>query len=237
MIDDDEGRRLPQGWRIVAGVVGLALAYGAWHLISAGPTQETVPAPPSETLARPAPKPQAPPPAQAETESVPAPAKTTAAAPAVSAPVAPPPAAPPPPAPKAATNIDASPPGTAARATGGTVTPSPAVPAVPGSAAIAPSTGRVYGAGNRTARIILRAKGDTHIEVRDSDGTVFINRNLKEGDVYRVPNVPGLSLSTTNAGAVAVEMDGQIMGRAGAENETAGDINLDPQAIADRANR
>src|SRR5471032_2370102 len=35
-IHQDEGRRLPQGWRIIAGVVVLLLGYGVWHLMSSG---------------------------------------------------------------------------------------------------------------------------------------------------------------------------------------------------------
>ena len=81
----------------------------------------------------------------------------------------------------------------------------------------------------------LHAKADTHIEVRDADGTVYINRSLKAGDSYRVPNLPGMSLSSTNSGALDMELDGQMMGRAGADQETT-IVNLDPQAIVDRSN-
>ncbi len=33
VIDEDDHRRMPQGWKIVAGVVLLACIYGAWHLL------------------------------------------------------------------------------------------------------------------------------------------------------------------------------------------------------------
>ena len=80
-VPDDETRKLPQGWRFVAGIVVLLLGYGAWHLFSAGSTQVAVPPPPS--LAPPkaaAPKPK-PAPQQA--------ASVAPAAPAPAAPVAP----------------------------------------------------------------------------------------------------------------------------------------------------
>ena len=35
-IHQEEGRRLPQGWRIIAGVVVVLLGYGVWHLLSLG---------------------------------------------------------------------------------------------------------------------------------------------------------------------------------------------------------
>ena len=50
----EEARRLPYGWRIVAGIVGLALIYGVWHLISAGPAPQ--PVPPAPALSPPHPQ-------------------------------------------------------------------------------------------------------------------------------------------------------------------------------------
>jgi cytoskeleton protein RodZ len=207
-IDDEEGRWLPQGWRIVAGIVVLVLAYGAWHLMRTGPSQTPVPPAPSLAPAHPAPKPVVAPPA-AQTEAVPSPAMGQSSTP------------------PAGSQTNAGKPAPA-DSSGGTAMPSPAaVPAVP--------TGRVYGATNKGSRVTLLAKADTHIEVRDADGTIYINRNLKAGESYRVPNLPGLSLSSTNSGALDMELDGQMMGRAGADQETT-EVNLDPQAIVDRSN-
>ncbi len=62
----DEQRRLPQGWRFVAGIVVLAVGYGVWHLLSAGSAPQAVPPPPS--LAPPKPVAVAPPPAPAAPE-------------------------------------------------------------------------------------------------------------------------------------------------------------------------
>jgi cytoskeleton protein RodZ len=89
---------------------------------------------------------------------------------------------------------------------------------------------------NKNARVILRARGDTHITVRGEDGMVYINRELKPGDSYRLPNLVGLSLSTSNAGAVEIDLDGLAMGRAGDMSRAAGDISMDPQDIVDRFN-
>lgn len=44
IIDDDEQRRLPQGWKIIVGVVFLLLAYGAYYLIA--PAADKMLAPP-----------------------------------------------------------------------------------------------------------------------------------------------------------------------------------------------
>jgi cytoskeleton protein RodZ len=160
------------------------------------------------------------------------PAQTATPSPATDNPVAatapsPGPTATPPPAAGLAT------PATPA-STGATQTPaqSAALPAV----APAAGSGEVFGAQNRGARVVLRARGDTRITVRSGDGTLYLNRDLKAGDSYQVPNTPGLSMATSNAGAVEVMLDGQAIGRAGQQQQILGRVSLDPQSLVDRFN-
>ncbi|MEO8896070.1 MAG: RodZ domain-containing protein [Rhizomicrobium sp.] len=223
----DEQRRLPQGWRFVAGIVVLAVGYGVWHLLSAGSAPQAVP--PAPSLAPPkvaavAPAPATPQPTVPEQTATPSPAIENAAAAAV-----------PPAAPAAAT--PASPPANAATAAATTAqpsaTPSPAQPETAPSAASADAA-TVYGKNNRNARVVLKAKNDTHVMVRGQNGVVYINRDLKAGDSYQLPNAVGLKLSTSNAGAVEVDLDGQAMGVAGGDQQSAENVPLDPQTIADR---
>ena len=216
----DEPRRLPQGWRFVAGIVLLAVGYGVWHLLSAGSTPQAVP--PAPSLAPPkvaVTAPPAPVPAAPEQTATPSPAIENSAA-----------ASAPPAAPAAATQ--ASPPAAStAAAAQPTATPSPAQPEASPSS---PAGGTVFGRNNRNARVVLKAKNDTHVMVRGQNGVVYINRDLKAGDSYQLPNAIGLTLSTTNAGAVEVDLDGQAMGVAGSDQQSAEDVPLDPQTIADR---
>jgi cytoskeleton protein RodZ len=51
-----------------------------------------------------------------------------------------------------------------------------------------------------------------------------------------VPNAVGITLTTTNASAVEVDLDGQSMGYAGQGTGVAEGISLDPQSIVDRSN-
>ena len=210
-LQDDDGRRLPYGWRIVAGIVVLALVYGAWHLLSAGSATQTVPLPPVLTPPHVAAAP-------APVEPAPAPDNTTVDART--------PPADPAPAPQTAKPQ----PDNQAALAPAAPSPAAAVPAVPDA-----SPGQTFGNQNKGVRVVLRARGDTHIEVRGQDGMVYINRNVKAGDSYKVPNIVGLSLSSSNAGAVELDLDGLAMGRAGADQE-AGNTQLDPQAIVDRYN-
>jgi len=210
-IPDEETRHLPRGWRIVAGVVVLLLGYGAWHLFSSGSTQVAVPPPPSLN-----------PPKAAAVKPAPAPAQTASAAPATPAPPAKSPAS--------------------------AVAPSASMSSLPASTQTKPPTtdnavstigasgGTVYGEQNRNPRVVLKARTDTRITVRGEDGTLYLNRDLKAGDTYMVPNLPGLSLATSNAGAIEVALDGQVLGPVGQSQEILGRVSLDPQSLVDRFN-
>jgi len=214
-IPDEETRHLPRGWRIVAGVVVLLLGYGAWHLFSSGSTQVAVPPPPSLT-----------PPKAVAAKPAPAPAPTQTAS---AAPVTPTPA----------TKQAAS---TAAPSASMSSLPAPAsTQAKPPTTDNAVSTigasgGTVYGEQNRNPRVVLKAKTDTRITVRGEDGSLYLNRDLKAGDTYMVPNLPGLSLATSNAGAIEVALDGQVLGPVGQGQEILGRVSLDPQSLVDRFN-
>ena len=232
----DEHRRLPHGWRFVAGVVVLAVGYGVYHLLSAGSAPQVTPAPPALTppkVAQAAPKP-APPPTEPAQSAVPSPAIGNAAAASAPVPSTPlPPTTAKPSTPAAADNPLAAQVPSADKtvaAAQSSATPSPALAETPAASA-GPT---VYGQNNHTARVVLKAKGDTHITVRGPNGTVYINRNLKAGDSYRLPNATGLTLSTSDAGAVELNLDGQAIGVAGSVQESADNVPLDPQAIVDR---
>jgi cytoskeleton protein RodZ len=210
VIDEDEHRRLPQGWKIIAGVVVLAMLYGAYYLITAtSSTPPMTPAPPSLDGRT----------ASTAPATTPAPTPTpanTAAAP--SAPATPPAATTTPPTNPSTTPAPGTPPATGA-----------AAPAVPDNL----PQGLVYGKQNGNARVVLRVHQTTHILVQGQDGMVYINRNLNPGDTYQVPNLVGLTLTTANANAVEIDLDGSSMGYAGKEPGEVG-VSLDPQQIADR---
>jgi cytoskeleton protein RodZ len=201
-LHEDDGRRLPYGWRILAGVIVVALAWGVWHIFfAARDAAPPTPAPPTLARITDAPRPAAPEP-QTSTQIPPA-AQTAPA-------TQPPPAAA---APKPAQ-----------------ATATQAVPAVPQS-------NTVIGEQNRQdAHVVLRARGATRITVRGADGKLYINRDLAPGEVYYVPNLPGLSMAVSNAGAVEVDLDGASLGRAGAESQVLGRVSLDPQSLTDRFN-
>jgi cytoskeleton protein RodZ len=212
VIDEDEHRRLPQGWKIIAGVVLVLVLYGAYQLavsadrmlnepVTAPPPQQMLPG--SAIVARQKPAPAEPVVVQQPLATSPA---DTAAPPAAQ-------------------------------------TPGPEQTAAPDNSQLQSSgvseplpRGQVYGAQNRNARVVLRMRQAARILVEGPDGVLFINRTLKPGDTYQVPNVVGATLTTSNAGAVELDLDGTVVGFVGKNNETAEALSLDPQAIMDRHN-
>jgi cytoskeleton protein RodZ len=105
-----------------------------------------------------------------------------------------------------------------------------------GVAAAPPPQGEVYGAQNKNARVVLHVRQATRILVEGPDGRIYINHMLKPGDSYQLPNIVGLTLTTSNAGGVEVELDGATMGVLGRSQEPAEALSLDPQSIIDRNN-
>lgn len=234
---EPEERRLPQGWIVIAAVLLVFLAYGGYHLARSADNLTGQPVAP--VPARIAPKPPA-----AIFHKAQVPALQTA--PLQSAPTAP--AASP-----ASGSAAAQAPGINGGQTSGTAPgvgtapsgrpggPGASLAAIPAAAPAAQPAvlppGQVFGAQNRDARVILRAREPTRVLVQGADGAVFINRVLQPGDSYRVPDKVGLTLTTPNGGAVAVELDGQEMGSAGGAGQVTEAMSLDPQAIVDRYSR
>ena len=203
VLDEDEHRRLPQGWKIIAAVVLVLFGYGTYHLLVPAADKMLTP-PVAPVPAQYAPKPVA------VKKSPPKPVQA-AAAPA---------------------------PSSAASSTAGTQTSPEQAPATaqPPQQQAAIPQGRIYGQQNHNARVVLRLKEATRVLVQGADGTTYMNRTLNAGDSYMVPDLVGLTLTTSDGGAIQVELDGAVMGTAGGKGQIGESVSLDPQAIADRYN-
>ncbi|MDE2182150.1 MAG: helix-turn-helix domain-containing protein [Alphaproteobacteria bacterium] len=212
VIDEDDNRRMPQGWKIIAGVILVLVIYGAYQLAAQADRAFNEQATPAPIVAvhpvshvRLSPAPKAP--GTAPLTGVAVPSQT---------------AVPPP----AATTSQLSATGAPASAAPPTAAQQP--PPLP--------QGQVYGAGNKNARVVLRMHQAARILVQGPDGRVLMNRTLKPGDTLQLPNLVGLTLTTSNAGAVELDLDGQSVGVVGRDQETTEALPLDPQAIMDRYN-
>jgi cytoskeleton protein RodZ len=187
------------------------------------PAPPAASAPPAAVAPAPTPSPPPEEPPQPPSATAPAaPAAPTAAAPpmtpttvAATTPAAPP-----------ANIVIAAVPAIAPAAPPAGVAPSPAaeaspppVPALPQSAALpkpapagpapAPDQPHEYGLANGQTRIVVRALSESWIQVRDQDRKAIFTRKLLPGDTYRVPDEPGLALTTGKGTGLAIVVDGR----------------------------
>ncbi|MBS0561229.1 MAG: helix-turn-helix domain-containing protein [Proteobacteria bacterium] len=81
-------------------------------------------------------------------------------------------------------------------------------------------------------RIVLRAKSDAWIQVRDrASGQVLLNRTLHPGETWPVPAKPGLLLTTGNAGGTEILVDGAVSAALGGPGVVRRDLPMDPDLI------
>ena len=97
--------------------------------------------------------------------------------------------------------------------------------------------GRRYGARNTNSRITLRVHRPTRVAVQGARNRTFIDRALAAGDTYRVPNMVGLRLTAPDSGAVELILDGSSVGFVGEDGVIARRLSLNPQNIIARQQR
>lgn len=91
--------------------------------------------------------------------------------------------------------------------------------------------GQAFGVAEDRARIVLRAREDAWVQVRDADNGLVLTRMLRAGDIYRVPPRQGLRLITGNAGALEVLVDGKVTPPLGAVGVVRRDVPLDADRL------
>lgn len=112
----------------------------------------------------------------------------------------------------------------------------PEVPAAPRIAGLIGASEAAVPSGRTAAgpieRVMIRATGDSWVQVRDAQGTALFTRVLREGDIYRVPDQSGLRLATGNAGALEILVDGAAAPSLGGFGEVVRNVLLDPARLA-----
>lgn len=108
-----------------------------------------------------------------------------------------------------------------AASTGGAAT-------VPGSAG---GAGAEQSAALPTPRIVLRAAKDSWVEIFDANQKVVLQRILRAGETYAVPEQNGLVMNTGNAGGLVIEVDGRAQPSLGSIGVVKRGISLAPDAF------
>lgn len=80
------------------------------------------------------------------------------------------------------------------------------------------------------SRVVLRATQTTWVQVTDPQGRIVVKRVMRAGDTYSVPNGPGYSLVTTNAGGLEAVVDGNTR-KMGARGDILRGVPLSPDTL------
>jgi len=99
-----------------------------------------------------------------------------------------------------------------------------------GGAVDAHATAAASGEANR---IVVRAAAEVWIQLREKTGRVLVNRVLKPGDTYAVPDRPDLLFTTGNALGTELLVDGVETPGLGGVKGVRRDLALDPDMIKD----
>lgn len=83
----------------------------------------------------------------------------------------------------------------------------------------------------QSQRVTVNIEENSWVEVRDAAGKVLISQVLKPGDYFLVPNQPGMTMSTGNAGGIKLVVDGKTVPKIGKAAEVKRNISLDPSAL------
>ena len=107
----------------------------------------------------------------------------------------------------------------------------PAAPVPVGPPSAPPSEGpHAYGVVDGPARIVIRATADSWIQIRNTDQSLLFTRVLKAGESYRVPDRPGVSMRTGNAGGLEITVDGKTAPSIGPSGAIR-NVPLEPQTL------
>jgi cytoskeleton protein RodZ len=82
-------------------------------------------------------------------------------------------------------------------------------------------------------RIVVRAKSEAWVQVRDKQGTVIFNRTMRAGETWPVPGRQALLLTVGNAGGTDILVDGIVAPSLGADGVVRRDVPLDADQLRD----
>ncbi len=81
------------------------------------------------------------------------------------------------------------------------------------------NAGRVFGSPDEKVRLVLKANRNIWLLIEDGKGNRVATQLMNKGDIFRVPNKPGLVATVQDGGAITYVIDGQekgVLGQPGA---------------------
>lgn len=83
-------------------------------------------------------------------------------------------------------------------------------------------------------RVVLQADETSWVQVTDAKGGVILKKVMKPGEKFYVPDRANLSLVTSNAGGLAVLVDGERTAELGRDGDIVRNVSLDPETLKAR---
>lgn len=90
---------------------------------------------------------------------------------------------------------------------------------------------REYGQANTGSTITIRAVEEIWVQITGENNELLLTRILGPGDVYHVPDRPGLVLMTSNAGGIEILVGDKIAPPLGATGKVRREVALDPARL------
>ena len=87
---------------------------------------------------------------------------------------------------------------------------------------------------DRSSEMVIKAIGNSWVEIEDIDGNSLIARIMRPGETYVVPNISGLTFNTGNAGALSLSYGDMIISSLGEEGQTIKARPLNIEAFKDK---
>jgi cytoskeleton protein RodZ len=94
--------------------------------------------------------------------------------------------------------------------------------------------GRVYGSPDEKVRLVLKANRNIWLLIEDGKGNRVATQLMNKGDVFRVPNKPGLVATVQDGGAITYIIDGVEKGVLGQPGAVLAAESLDVKKLEDR---
>jgi cytoskeleton protein RodZ len=87
---------------------------------------------------------------------------------------------------------------------------------------------------DRSSEMVIKAIGNSWVEIEDIDGNSLMARIMRPGETYVVPNKSGLTFNTGNAGALSLSSGNITISSLGEEGETIKARPLNIEAFKDK---
>jgi len=94
--------------------------------------------------------------------------------------------------------------------------------------------GRIFGADNTDARLVLHATADVWLKIEDGKGKAILSETLKKGDRFMVPNQQGLVIIARDGGLLNFKIDNKPWGNLGNPGEILVNRSLDLDKLMNR---